>query len=74
MDVNGAPKQPGYKLSSNIFQDVHTGKLLCIYLIHKFHILSWITEINWLFHNILIYWDAPVINYDSSAICLLYSM
>ncbi len=58
----------------NIFQDVHTGKLLFIYLIHKFHILSWITEINWLFHNILIYWDAPVINYDSSAICLLYSM
>ncbi len=31
-----------------------------IYLIHKFHNLSWITEINELFHNILIYWDAPV--------------
>ncbi len=60
----------------NIFQDIHTGKLLFIYLIHEFHILSWITEINGLFHNILIYWDAPVyiINYDSSAICLLYSM
>ncbi len=32
----------------------------CIYLIHKFHNLSWITEINELFHDILIYWDAPV--------------
>ncbi len=32
-----------------------------IYLIHEFHNLSWITEINELFHDILIYWDAPVI-------------
>ncbi len=31
-----------------------------IYLIHKFHNLSLITEINELFHDILIYWDAPV--------------
>ncbi len=31
-----------------------------IYLIHEFHNLSWITEINELFHNIRIYWDAPV--------------
>ncbi len=31
-----------------------------IYLIHEFHNLSLITEINELFHNILIYWDAPV--------------
>ncbi len=30
-----------------------------IYLIHEFH-LSWITDINELFHDILIYWDAPV--------------
>ncbi len=29
-------------------------------LLHKFHNLSWITEINELFHNILIYWNAPV--------------
>ncbi len=29
-----------------------------IYLIHEFHNLSWITEINELFHDILIYWDA----------------
>ncbi len=29
-------------------------------LIHEFHNLSWITEINELFHDILIYWDAPV--------------
>ncbi len=29
-------------------------------LIHEFHNLSWITEINELFHNIQIYWDAPV--------------
>ncbi len=27
---------------------------------HKFHNLSWITEINELFHDIIIYWDAPV--------------
>ncbi len=33
-----------------------------IYLIHKFHNLSWITEINELFHDIQIYWDAPVIS------------
>ncbi len=33
-----------------------------IYLIHEFHNLSWITEINELFHNIIIYWDAPVNN------------
>ncbi len=31
-----------------------------IYLIHEFHILSWITKLNELFHDILIYWDAPV--------------
>ncbi len=31
-----------------------------IYLIYEFHNLSWITEINELFHDILIYWDAPV--------------
>ncbi len=32
-----------------------------IYLIHEFHNLSWITEINELFHNkFQIYWDAPV--------------
>ncbi len=33
-----------------------------IYLIHEFHYLSWITEINELFHDILIYWDAPYFN------------
>ncbi len=31
-----------------------------IYLIHKFHNLSWITEINNILYDILIYWDAPV--------------
>ncbi len=35
-----------------------------IYLIHEFHNLSWITEINELFHDILIYWDALVYVYD----------
>ncbi len=30
-----------------------------IYLIHEFHNLSWITEINELFHDILIYWEEP---------------
>ncbi len=34
-----------------------------IYLLHEFHNLSWITEINELFHDILIYWDAPVYVY-----------
>ncbi len=33
-----------------------------MYLIHEFHNLSWITEINELFHEILIYWDAPVLS------------
>ncbi len=37
-----------------------------IYLIHEFHNLSWITEINELFHNILIYWDAPVCSAHNS--------
>ncbi len=31
-----------------------------IYLIHEFYNLSWITEINENFLDILIYWDAPV--------------
>ncbi len=35
-----------------------------IYLIHEFHNLSWITEINELFHDIPIYWDAPVQTFD----------
>ncbi len=33
---------------------------ILIYLIDESHNLSWITEINELFHNILIYCDAPV--------------
>ncbi len=36
-----------------------------IYLIHKFHNLSWITEINKLFHDILIYWDVEICLYIS---------
>ncbi len=42
-------------------EDITTVCVHFIYLIYKFHILSWITEINELFHNILIYWDAPVL-------------
>ncbi len=34
-----------------------------IYLIYEFHNWSWITELNELFHDILIYWDAPVLSY-----------
>ncbi len=34
-----------------------------IYLIHEFHNLSWITEINEIVHDILIYWDALVCIY-----------
>ncbi len=34
-----------------------------LYLIHEFHNLSWIAEINELFHDIQIYWDAPVCMY-----------
>ncbi len=40
-----------------------------IYLIHEFHNLSWITEINELFHDILIYWDAPVHMQTASCLC-----
>ncbi len=39
-----------------------------IYLIHEFHNLSWITEINELFHDILIYWDAPVLLADANCL------
>ncbi len=45
---------------------VHLNKWECrgkVHL-HKFHNLSWITEINELFHHILIHWDAPVIYFD----------
>ncbi len=58
-----------------------------IYLKHEFHNLSWITEINELFHDILIYWDAPVyiltvaknfwlstISKASSSECQIWSM
>ncbi len=31
-----------------------------MYLIYEFHNLSWITEINELFHDILMHLDAPV--------------
>ncbi len=41
---------------------------------HEFHNLSWITEINELFHNILIYWDAPVYNSPSIPIYCTYRM
>ncbi len=43
-----------------------------IYLIHEFHNLSWITEINELFHVILIYWDAPV--YVCVCVCVYVYM
>ncbi len=36
-------------------------------LIHEFHDLSWITEINELFYVILIYWDAPVYGFNGAA-------
>ncbi len=39
-----------------------------IYLIHEFHNLSWITEINELFNDILIYWDAPVYIYGGRSL------
>ncbi len=31
-----------------------------IYSVHENHNLSWVTDTNELFHDILIYWDAPV--------------
>ncbi len=34
-----------------------------IYLINELHNVSWITVINELFHDILIYWDAPICMY-----------
>ncbi len=39
-----------------------------INLIHEFHNLSWITEINELFHVIRIYWDAPVLTFVASGL------
>ncbi len=50
-----------------------------MYSIHEFHNLRWITEINVLFHNILIDWDAtvhtrlrrPLCPYTSRHPCLL---
>ncbi len=33
---------------------------LNLFYTHEFHNLSWISEINELFHDILINWDAPV--------------
>ncbi len=45
-----------------------------IYLIHKFHNLSWITEINELFHDILIYWDAPVFDCAEVEVYFRYTL
>ncbi len=39
-----------------------TADLIDVQLKHEFHYLSWITEINKLFQDILIYWDAPVVS------------
>ncbi len=44
-----------------------------IYLIHEFHNLSWNTEINELFHDILIYWDAPVWEWLNVIDYIIYS-
>ncbi len=41
-----------------------------IYLIQEFHNLSWITEINELFHDIIIYWDAPVLSGPAISMCV----
>ncbi len=41
-----------------------------IYLIHEFHNLSWIIEINELFHDIPIYLDAPVYAFVLMGKCL----
>ncbi len=41
-------------------KDLNFFSLWALNLRHEFHNLSLITEINELFHNILIYWDAPV--------------
>ncbi len=47
-------------LQSAVSKHVNRELMLWMYLIHEFHNLSWITEITELFHDILIYWDAPV--------------
>ncbi len=41
-------------------KDLNYFSLCVLNLIQEFHNLSWITEINELFHNILIYWDAAI--------------
>ncbi len=43
-----------------------------IYLIHEFHSLSRITEINLLSHDILIYWDAPIFSGEWVIIIFVY--
>ncbi len=49
-----------YSFTMSVMGFLMTTESHWIYLIHEFHNLSWITEINELFHDILIYWDAPV--------------
>ncbi len=45
-------------------KDLNYFSLCALYLFNtQFYNLSWITEINELFHDILIYWDAPVYIY-----------
>ncbi len=41
-------------------KDLNYFSLYAFNLIHEFPNLIWINEINELFHDILIYWDAPV--------------
>ncbi len=48
-------------ITIKITKDLNYVSLCALNLLkHEFHNLSWITEINELFHDILIYWDAPV--------------
>ncbi len=44
-----------------------------IYLIQEFHNLSWVTEINELFQDILIYWDAQDTGTQDTFVDFLYS-
>ncbi len=69
--LTGQQTQFGQQFTKNVFfllvlwsiQISWDSESVCvhwIYLIHKFQNLSWITEVNSLFHDILIYWDAPL--------------
>ncbi len=53
-------------------KDLNYSSLCAFNLIHEFHNVSWITEINEFSHDILIYWDAPIYIYVNNTLMQIH--